>query len=94
MKEYYNLQGETITKFISLSESLDHSLREVSLNWDYWERFKATPEYFINNNENLCREYDETVNDNRKKKGKSYFLFEDGMSKEKIQERLAEFTKQ
>jgi hypothetical protein len=34
MKEYFNLQGETIPKFLSLSESLDHSLKEVSLIWD------------------------------------------------------------
>jgi hypothetical protein len=34
MKEYFNLQGETIAKFLSLSESLDHSLKEVSLIWD------------------------------------------------------------
>jgi hypothetical protein len=34
MKEYFNLQGETIPKFLSLSESLDHSLKDVSLIWD------------------------------------------------------------
>jgi hypothetical protein len=34
MKEYFNLQDETIPKFLSLSESLDHSLKEVSLVWD------------------------------------------------------------
>jgi hypothetical protein len=40
MKEYFNLQGETISKFLSLSESFDHCLKEVSLIWDIWERFK------------------------------------------------------
>jgi hypothetical protein len=93
MKEYFNLHGETIPKFLSLSESLDHSLKEVSLNWNDWERFKTTPEYFINNNENLYREYDETVNNNRRKKGKPYFLFEDGVSKEKIQGRVSRIHK-
>jgi hypothetical protein len=83
MKEYFNLQGETIPKFLSLSESLDHSLKEVSLIWDDWERFKDRPEYFIADNEKLYREYDETINDNRKRK--PYFLFRDGLSDEKIQ---------
>jgi hypothetical protein len=49
-KEYCNLQGETIPKFLSLSESLEHSLKEVSLLWDDWERFKATQKYFIADN--------------------------------------------
>jgi hypothetical protein len=84
MKEYFNLQDETILKFLSLSDVVDHSLKEVSLIWDDWDRFKTTPEYFIANNENLYRVYDEAVNDNRKRKGKSYFLFEDGVSNEKI----------
>jgi hypothetical protein len=83
MNEYCNLQDETIPKFLSLSESLDHSLKEVSLIWDDWERVKGTPEYFIADNEKLYREYDETVNDNRKRKGKPYFLFNDGISGEK-----------
>jgi hypothetical protein len=63
------------------------------LYWDDWERFKSTPEYFIANNENLYREYDETVNDNRKRKGKPYFLFEDGVSREKIQGRVSRIHK-
>jgi hypothetical protein len=49
MKEYCNLQGETIPKFLSLSVLLDHSLEEVSLKWDDWDRFKTIPEYFIAN---------------------------------------------
>jgi hypothetical protein len=53
MKEYFNLQGETIPKFFSLSESLEQSLKEVSLVWDDWNRFKGTPEYFIADNEKL-----------------------------------------
>jgi hypothetical protein len=31
MKEYCNLQGETITKYLSFFESLEHSLKEVRL---------------------------------------------------------------
>jgi hypothetical protein len=88
MKEYFNLQGETIPKFFSLSVSLDHSLKEVSLIWDDWERFKGSPEYFIADNEKLYREYDETINVNQKRKEKPYFLFNDGVSGEKIQGRV------
>jgi hypothetical protein len=32
MKEYFNLQGEKIPKFLSLLESLEQSLKDVSLN--------------------------------------------------------------
>jgi hypothetical protein len=93
VKEYFNLQGETIPKFLSLSESLGHSLKEVSLIWDYWDRFKGTPEYFIADNEKLYSEYDETKNDNRKRKGKPYFLFRDGVPDEKIQGRVSRIHK-
>jgi hypothetical protein len=61
MKEYFNLQGETTPKFLSLSESLDHSLKEVSLIWDDWDRFKGSPEYFIAAKEKFYRKYDETL---------------------------------
>jgi hypothetical protein len=49
-------------------------LKEVNLIWDDWERFKGTPEYFIADNEKLYREYDETVNDNRKRKENHIFI--------------------
>jgi hypothetical protein len=32
-KEYCNLQSEMIPMYLSLSESLEHSLKEVSLIW-------------------------------------------------------------
>jgi hypothetical protein len=50
--------------------------------------WKATPEYFIADNEKLYREYEGTENVNTKTKGKPYFLFEDGISNEKIQGRV------
>jgi hypothetical protein len=40
MKEFFNLQGEKIPKFLSLSESLEHSLKEASLNWMIGENSK------------------------------------------------------
>jgi hypothetical protein len=33
MKEFSDLQGETIPKYLSLSESLEYSLKEVSFIW-------------------------------------------------------------
>jgi hypothetical protein len=68
-------------------------LKEVSLIWDDLDRFKGSPEYFIADNEKLYREYDETVNDNRKRKRKPYFLFRDGVSDEKIQGRVSRIHK-
>jgi hypothetical protein len=53
MKGYPNLQCETISKYLSLSESLEHILKEISLIWEECDRFKATPEYFIADNENF-----------------------------------------
>jgi hypothetical protein len=93
MKEYFNLQGEKISKFLSLSESLEHSLKEVSLNWDDWERFKGTPDHFIKGNEMLYKEFDESKGDSMKPKGNSYFLFEDAVSQEKYSGRVSRIHK-
>jgi hypothetical protein len=68
MKEYCDLQCETNPIYLSLWESLEHNLKEVILNWEDWDRFKASSEFFIANNEKLYREYEGINNDNKRPK--------------------------
>jgi hypothetical protein len=63
------------------------------LNWEDWERFKGTLYHFIQGNEILYKEFDESKEDNVKPKGKPYFLFEDAVSLEKINRRVSRIPK-
>jgi hypothetical protein len=72
MKEYCNLQGETISKYLSLSESLEQRLKEVNLVLEDWDRFKVTPEFFFADNEELYREYEETISGKKEANHNSY----------------------
>jgi hypothetical protein len=41
-------------------------LKEISINWENWERFKISPDYFIADDEKSYREYEDTENGNER----------------------------
>jgi hypothetical protein len=58
-----------------------------------WERFKRTSDHFIQDNEILYKEFDESKGDNNKPKGKPYYLFEHAVSLEKISGRVCTWSR-
>jgi hypothetical protein len=84
MKEYCNLQGETIPKYLSLSESLDHSLKEVNLIWEDWNRYKSLRGFVLQIMKNFTENKKIQLRRTKNPRKNPYFMFENAVSNEKI----------
>jgi hypothetical protein len=83
-----------IHKYLSLSESLEHSLKEVNLIWEDWGRFKGTTNILSQIMKSFIGNIKEQKTTIRKQKKNHIFYLKIESQGKKFKDGLTEYIKQ